>query len=93
MWLAKLGARRSRLPDAGEALRRLRRRLPDMLARVEMETSFTDLGMDSLDVVELLCAVEDEFGVQLREEELSAGCVGDVAERIAARCAANKEQS
>lgn len=91
MWLAKL-TRRSRPLDAGEVLGRLRRRLPSMLAHVEAGASFTDLAMDSLDVVELLCAVEDEFGVQLRDEELSTGCVGDIAERIAAHYAA-KEQS
>ena len=92
MWLAKRTSR-SRPLDAGEVLRRLRRRLPDMLARAEVETSFADLGLDSIDFVELLCAVEDEFGVQLSEEELSAACAGDTAERIAAKCAADKEQS
>jgi acyl carrier protein len=85
---------RKRPPPTAEVLRRLCRRLPDLMARAEPETRVDDLGMDSLDAVELLCAVEDEFSVQLSEEELSdARRVGDFAERIAARCAARKEAS
>lgn len=42
-----------------------------------------DLGADSLDVVELLMALEDEFGISLPDEvakELST--VGDIVEYI-----------
>ncbi|MCI8478238.1 MAG: acyl carrier protein [Oscillospiraceae bacterium] len=39
---------------------------------ITMETTFEDLGADSLDIVELSMALEEEFGVEeLAEEELS----------------------
>ncbi len=38
--------------------------------QVTMEASFTaDLGADSLDTVELVMAFEDEFGVEIPDEE------------------------
>ncbi len=38
--------------------------------QIVIESTFTeDLGADSLDVVELLMALEDEFGIQIDEEE------------------------
>lgn len=38
---------------------------------VELETSLIDdLGADSLDVVELCLAFEDEFGVHIEDEDL-----------------------
>jgi acyl carrier protein len=38
---------------------------------VNMESSFTDdLGADSLDVVELVMAFEDEFGIDIPDEEV-----------------------
>ncbi len=38
---------------------------------VVMEASFTeDLGADSLDVVELVMAFEDEFGIDIPDEEV-----------------------
>ena len=42
-----------------------------------------DLGADSLDVVELLMAIEDEFEVEVPDEEIeNRKTVGDVAEYI-----------
>ena len=42
-----------------------------------------DLGADSLDVVELLMAIEDEFEVEVPDEEIeNIKTVGDVAEYI-----------
>ena len=39
---------------------------------ITMETTFEDLGADSLDIVELSMALEEELGVEeLAEEELS----------------------
>lgn len=39
---------------------------------ITMETTFEDLGADSLDIVELSMALEEEFGVEeLAEEDLS----------------------
>ena len=48
---------------------------------ITMETTFTDdLGADSLDIVELSMALEEEFGVSEMSEEDSAGIatVGDL---------------
>ena len=39
---------------------------------ITMDTSFEDLGADSLDIVEMTMAVEEEFGLEdLDEEDLS----------------------
>ena len=39
---------------------------------VTLEASFTeDLGADSLDVVELVMAFEDEFGIEIPDDEVS----------------------
>ena len=48
---------------------------------ITMETTFTeDLGADSLDIVELSMALEEEFGVsEMSEEEIAAiSTVGDL---------------
>jgi acyl carrier protein len=40
------------------------------LAKISMETSFVDdLNLDSLDIVELMMKMEDEFGVEIPEED------------------------
>lgn len=36
---------------------------------VSMETSFKDLNADSLDVVELIMALEEEFDIEISDEE------------------------
>jgi len=42
-----------------------------------------DLGADSLDVVELIMAFEDEFGVSLPDEDIAAmKTVGDIVNYI-----------
>lgn len=42
-----------------------------------------DLGADSLDVVELLMAIEDEFEVEIPDEEIeNLKTIGDVVEYI-----------
>ena len=48
---------------------------------ITMETSFIDdLGADSLDAVELIMAIEEEFDLQDTDEEVIAGLstLGDV---------------
>ena len=40
---------------------------------ITMDTSFEDLGADSLDIVELSMAVEEEFGVEEMEEDDLSG--------------------
>ncbi|MFT6069750.1 MAG: acyl carrier protein [Bacteriovoracaceae bacterium] len=40
------------------------------LAKIKAETSFVDdLNLDSLDIVELMMKMEDEFGVEIPEED------------------------
>ena len=49
-----------------------------------METTFIDdLGADSLDVVELIIALEEEFGIEIPETEAEkVVTVGDVVDYI-----------
>lgn len=45
-----------------------------------------DLGADSLDVVELIMSVEDEFGVQISDEDAAQlATVGKIVEYIEAK--------
>ncbi len=53
---------------------------PDM---VTLETTLEDLGADSLDMVEVIMALEDEFDIQIRDEDLeSLKCVADLVDYI-----------
>ena len=55
---------------------------------IDMDTSFTDdLGADSLDVVELTMAIEEEFDVPETDEEMlyKLSTVGDVYRYIASK--------
>ena len=46
-------------------------------------TSFEDLGADSLDLVELMMSLEEEFSISADEEELTGiKTVGDVVKLI-----------
>lgn len=38
-------------------------------SEVKEDTSFEALGLDSLDVVEMLMAIEEEFGIEIKAEE------------------------
>jgi len=51
---------------------------------VTMESSFVDdLGADSLDIVELIMALEEEFNMEIPDEEAEKiATVGDVVEYI-----------
>ncbi len=51
---------------------------------VTMEANMQDdLGADSLDVVDLVMSVEEEFGVKIADEELeNMKAVGDIVEYI-----------
>jgi len=40
------------------------------LSRITPETTFKDLQADSLDIVQILVALEDEFGIEIPDEEL-----------------------
>ncbi len=40
------------------------------ISKITLETSFVDdLNLDSLDIVELMMKMEDEFGVEIPEED------------------------
>lgn len=54
---------------------------------VKLESSFVDdLGADSLDVVELVMAIESEFEIEISDEDYDkVATVGDVVEYIRER--------
>ncbi len=46
---------------------------------VTLDASFEDLGADSLDIVEIVMALEEEFDIEISDEEAeNAKSVGDV---------------
>jgi len=48
-----------------------------------MDTTFENLGADSLDVVELIMALEEEFDIEISDEEAETiSSVGDVVKFI-----------
>ena len=51
------------------------------IGEIKTEMTFTDLGMDSLDTVDLLMGMEDEFGVTLEFTE-DMKTIGDVVKLI-----------
>ena len=53
-------------------------------SEIKLEASFVDdLGADSLDTVELLMAIEEEFGIEVPDEDADkAKTVGDVINYI-----------
>ncbi|RMF14298.1 MAG: acyl carrier protein [Candidatus Dadabacteria bacterium] len=62
------------MAEQGDIFTRVTEIISDKLAidpkQITPESTFTeDLGADSLDVVELLMALEDEFGIHIEEEE------------------------
>lgn len=48
---------------------------------ITMDTSFEDLGADSLDIVEMTMAVEEEFGMEDMDEEDLSG-ISTVADLV-----------
>jgi acyl carrier protein len=77
--------------DRNEALVKFTENVVDVLAvdaaQVTLEASFADdLGADSLDLVELVMALEETFNVQVAEEELKdLSTVGEAFELIYAK--------
>jgi len=49
--------------------------------KVTMETSFQDLGVDSLDLFQLIIEIEEEFKVQIEDAE-SIKTVGDAVKYV-----------
>ena len=58
-------------------------------ADIKNESAFVeDLGADSLDTVELVMALEDEFGIEIPDEDAEKiGTVGDAIKYIKAKTA------
>lgn len=53
---------------------------------VSQDATFEDLGLDSLDLVDLTLAVEESTGVKLEDEELEdVKTVGDAVDKAAAK--------
>lgn len=67
---------------------KVKERISDILGvdadEVSMESSFMDdLGADSLDIVELIMALEEEFEIEIPDEEAEKiQSVGDVVDYI-----------
>lgn len=51
------------------------------VAEITMESKFTDLGIDSLDTVELLMNLEDEIGTEI-ELDQKVETVGDLVKFV-----------
>jgi acyl carrier protein len=70
---------------------KIRKRIADQLSldedEIKMDSSFADdLGADSLDIVELIMALEEEFDMEIPDEDAEKiSTVGDVVEYIKAR--------
>jgi len=55
-------------------------------SEIAKETSFEDLDADSLDIVELVMALEEEFSLEIADEEVEKiKSVGDVVRYIETR--------
>lgn len=51
--------------------------------KIEMNTTFEDIDADSLDVVELVMALEEEFNLEIADEEVEKiKTVGDIVNYI-----------
>jgi acyl carrier protein len=81
----RLKLRRQPEPLTGGAvLDHLRGRLPGPLRSARSDTQLADLSIDSLDVVELLCLIDEEFDVRLEQGRFAElRTVGDLADAIA----------
>lgn len=48
----------------------------------QMEATFVDLGADSLDIAEIVMEFEDNFDIEISEEETGINTVGDAVKYI-----------
>ena len=72
--------------SAPAAIRRLRERLPRLAPLLAGDPVIGSLGLDSLDTVELLCAIHEEFGIRLAEHEFQPDQrLSDLAQTIATK--------
>jgi len=77
------------LPDTETVFARLRAMLADQLGiepeEVKMESTFENLNADSLDIVELVMAIEQEWDMEVPDEAAEAiKSVGDAVNYIVA---------
>jgi len=83
--------RRARSMDEAAILEKIREVVADKLDAdpndvVDGASFVDDLGADSLDVVELIMGLEDEFGIEISDEEAEGiRTVGDAVRFIAAQ--------
>lgn len=69
---------------SADIIPRLKRRLPKLAPLLEEDTPLHALGLDSMDTVELLCAIHEEFNVRISEREFHPDQrLGDLARTIA----------
>jgi acyl carrier protein len=69
-----------------EILQRLQLCLPRLAENLQEDVPLRALGLDSMDTVELLCVIHEEFGVRLTETEFQPHHqFADVLTVIAAR--------
>lgn len=55
-------------------------------SKITLETTFEDIDADSLDVVELVMALEEEFDLEIADEEVeNIKTVGDIVSYIEGR--------
>src|SRR5688572_8302407 len=51
---------------------RLRRTMPHLSATLRPDATFAECGGDSLDLVELCCAIDSDYGIRLSIEDLAS---------------------
>lgn len=69
-------------------IRIIYQKLPYFEGEITMQSDFyNDLSADSLDIVDITFAVEKEFGIIIREEEMySLDTVGDLVHLVEKKC-------
>jgi acyl carrier protein len=72
--------------DSAYLARRLQLCLPNLAIFDRPEIRLAELGLDSMDTVELLCVIHEEFGIRLTECDFHpAQTVGGLLAAIAAQ--------
>jgi len=71
---------------ADDALLLIQGRLPYLTGVLRPAARIAELGLDSLDLLELMMVADELFGVRLSVDDFkSVNTVGELAERLAAR--------
>lgn len=52
------------------------------VSEITMETKFADLGIDSLDVMEMLMSLEEELDTEIEMGDNKVECVADLVQMI-----------